>query len=239
MESDPSSGRLSGLVASPGSVSGAAVVSVNSIPHRPPRTHPYVLVAEATTPDMVPLLVNAAGIVTDTGGLTSHAANISRELGIPCIVSSRFGSLRINHGDQVMLDATANIVEWKHDRAKCVVCGKHPGLRVFDSDFWCAIPDGYPLREGHLLLVPIRHVEAWEQLTDNELASLPSAVTSCLSLLTARVGAHGINLGMNLGVAAGQTVPHLHFHFVPRKIGDVERPQGGIRHFLSSDIQYP
>jgi diadenosine tetraphosphate (Ap4A) HIT family hydrolase len=53
-------------------------------------------------------------------------------------------------------------------------------------------------------------------------------------------GADSFNLGLNDGPAAGQTVPHLHLHVVPRKTGDVTHPRGGIRNFLPDPlVEYP
>ncbi len=65
-----------------------------------------ILVSTATSPDLVPALKQAAAIVTDTGGITSHAAIISRELGIPCIVGTKIATKVLQDGDLVDVDAT-------------------------------------------------------------------------------------------------------------------------------------
>ncbi len=69
-----------------------------------------ILVAPVTTPDWVPFMRRAAAIVTDSGGTTSHAAIVSRELGIPCIVGTRSATRVLHDGMEVIVDATAGVV---------------------------------------------------------------------------------------------------------------------------------
>ncbi|HUZ85027.1 MAG TPA: putative PEP-binding protein, partial [Gaiellales bacterium] len=65
-----------------------------------------VLVAHATAPDWVPLMRRAAAIVTDSGGMTCHAAIVSRELGIPCVVGTSAATTTLRDAEQVTVDAT-------------------------------------------------------------------------------------------------------------------------------------
>jgi len=65
-----------------------------------------ILVSIATTPDLVPAIKKAAAIVTDIGGITCHAAIISRELGIPCVVGTRIATKALRDGDTVDVNAT-------------------------------------------------------------------------------------------------------------------------------------
>ncbi|ETR72126.1 MAG: hypothetical protein OMM_07700 [Candidatus Magnetoglobus multicellularis str. Araruama] len=90
----------------------ALVLSENNISKSLSFEKPYVLIAKLTTPDITPLLIKAEAIVTDIGGLSSHAANIARELGIPCIVDTKHASTTINQGDYVEVNADKNIVSW-------------------------------------------------------------------------------------------------------------------------------
>ncbi len=69
-----------------------------------------VLVCEVTTPDYVPLMQRASAIVTDQGGILSHAAIVARELGIPCIVGTQHATKKLKHGQLVIVDATQAIV---------------------------------------------------------------------------------------------------------------------------------
>jgi len=70
-----------------------------------------ILVAEATVPDYVPAMRKAGAIITDLGGLTSHAAIVSRELGIPCIIGTKIATKVLKDGDFVEVDANKGIVK--------------------------------------------------------------------------------------------------------------------------------
>jgi len=100
---------LKGLGASPGS----AVGRVNIIPTAEEISKMEdraVLVTDMTTPDFVPAMKKAVAIVTNTGGMTSHAAIVSRELGIPCIVGSKNATELLKAGQIVTVDGTHGMV---------------------------------------------------------------------------------------------------------------------------------
>ena len=84
-----------------------------------------------------------------------------------------------------------------------------------------AVLNAYPYTSGHLMVVPIRHVDSLAALGDVEAAELWSAVRQAVLALEASLGPEGVNLGANLGQAAGAGIPrHLHLHAVPRWAGD-------------------
>lgn len=106
---------LTGLVASKGSVSGKVViVKDRSELHKV--EYGDILVTRLTTPDFVVVMKKAAAIITDLGGLTSHAAIVSRELNIPCIVGTIFATSHLNDGDIVEVDAISGIVKKLGDK---------------------------------------------------------------------------------------------------------------------------
>ncbi len=92
--------------------------------------------------------------------------------------------------------------------------------------------DAYPVNPGHALLVPVRHVESWLEATVDEQAALLEAVRIACREIAKDRHPEGFNIGVNVGAAAGQTLPHLHVHVIPRYLGDVEDPRGGIRHVV-------
>lgn len=98
-----------GLGASPGRATGPARV-LESLAQSEKLQPGDVLVTRMTEPDWVPLMKKAAAIVTDEGGMTAHAAIVSRELGIPCIVGTHEGTRRIADGMLVTVDAREGVV---------------------------------------------------------------------------------------------------------------------------------
>lgn len=92
-----------------------------------------------------------------------------------------------------------------------------------------ALEDRYPVSPGHSLVVPRRLISSWWELGVDERTDLWNLVDEIKALLDARHAPDGYNVGFNAGVAAGQTVEHLHVHVIPRFDGDVPDPRGGIR----------
>jgi pyruvate, water dikinase len=65
-----------------------------------------VLVTKMTEPSMVPIMIKAAAIVTDVGGITCHAAIVSREMGTPCVVATKEATTKLQDGQKVRVDGT-------------------------------------------------------------------------------------------------------------------------------------
>jgi len=100
---------VSGLGASPGTVSGR-VRSVGKLDHLDAVTDGDVIVAEMTTPDMVPAMKRASAIVTDEGGMTSHAAIVSRELGVPAVIGAESATATLADDQYVTVDGDKGTV---------------------------------------------------------------------------------------------------------------------------------
>jgi len=104
---------LEGEPASPGTATG--VVIIIKTPKEINRVKSgQILVTTMTTPDFVPAMKKVNGIVTDKGGQTSHAAIVSRELGVPCVVGTKTATKDLKEGDVVTIDGTSGKV-WKGD----------------------------------------------------------------------------------------------------------------------------
>ncbi|MFM8213538.1 MAG: HIT domain-containing protein, partial [Pirellula sp.] len=101
-----------------------------------------------------------------------------------------------------------------------------------------ALWDGFPVSPGHLLIVPVRHVPSWFEATYEEQQALTSALEIAKSHIEAQYQPQGYNIGINVGATAGQTVPHLHVHLIPRYSGDVADPRGGVRHVIPQLANY-
>ncbi len=121
----------------------------------------------------------------------------------------------------------------------CLFCRKYLS-RIFESKYFFVIYDDFPLREGHILIIPLRHIQHLTLLTRAEFNDLYTVIQEMIEQIKEKYGADGYNLGINDGEAAGQTIPHLHIHIIPRHAGDVANPRGGIRKFLPNPLmEYP
>ena len=103
-----------------------------------------------------------------------------------------------------------------------------------------AIFDGFPVSPGHVLVTTRRIVETWFDATDEEQAALMALVKEAKHLLDLSLDPKpdGYNVGFNSGSAAGQTVPHVHIHVIPRYLGDMQDPRGGVRHVIPDKGNY-
>jgi diadenosine tetraphosphate (Ap4A) HIT family hydrolase len=86
--------------------------------------------------------------------------------------------------------------------------------------------------------VPPRHVASWSSLTADEKSAIITGVDAVRALIDAQHRPAGYNIGCNDGVAAGQTVMHFHMHVIPRYLGDVRDPRGGVRSVLGDKAAY-
>jgi ATP adenylyltransferase len=94
-------------------------------------------------------------------------------------------------------------------------------LVLYRSSHSFVMLNRYPYCNGHILVSPFRHVSALDKLDSGEMLDLFTTVSLCASILTDKFSPHGLNIGMNLGKAAGAGVDdHLHVHVVPRWVGD-------------------
>jgi diadenosine tetraphosphate (Ap4A) HIT family hydrolase len=98
--------------------------------------------------------------------------------------------------------------------------------------------DGFPLNPGHQLIVSKRHVDDYFALGQDEQRALLELTNAAHTRLEAAETAAGYNVGINVGRAAGQTIMHVHVHLIPRFIGDVPDPRGGIRWMIPARAQY-
>jgi diadenosine tetraphosphate (Ap4A) HIT family hydrolase len=115
-----------------------------------------------------------------------------------------------------------------------------PAARVIDSnDLAFAVEDAFPVAPGHTLIIVRRHVESFFALTPEEVAAVMELLGRAKGRLDASSGPDGYNIGVNVGRAAGQTVMHVHVHLIPRHVGDVADPRGGIRHVIPGKGGYP
>lgn len=124
------------------------------------------------------------------------------------------------------------------DQQVCPFCAL-PDDRIIDqSPLALVIRDGFPISPGHTLVIPRRHVGSFFESSPEERASLLMLLDRAREKLVAELRPDGFNVGINDGAAAGQTVPHLHIHLIPRYFGDQPDPRGGVRWVMSDKARY-
>lgn len=101
-----------------------------------------------------------------------------------------------------------------------------------------AVADGFPISPGHALIIPRRHVESIFELNAEEINSLIMLLAEAKNVLAEEQKPDGFNIGLNDGPAAGQTIPHVHIHLIPRFIGDRPDPRGGVRWIIPEKADY-
>lgn len=120
----------------------------------------------------------------------------------------------------------------------CPFCTLPQDRIVLQSDLALVIRDGFPISQGHTLIIPKRHVGSFFESTDLERDSLLRLIDQAKTALDKEFHPAGYNIGINDGATAGQTVPHLHIHLIPRYLGDSPDPRGGVRWIFPDKAKY-
>ena len=121
----------------------------------------------------------------------------------------------------------------------CLFCNiKENGL-ANENELAYASYDTFPVSDLHCLIIPKRHVKDYFDLTDEEVI----ACNELIKLIKKEIelkdpSVEGFNLGTNAGQTAGQSILHCHIHIIPRRKGDVDNPQGGIRSVIPQKQHY-
>ena len=110
--------------------------------------------------------------------------------------------------------------------------------KLLESEIGFVIYDGFPVSEGHCLVVPHRVYANYFDSTEEEIVGLQALVLETQKLLREKFSPDGFNVGINCGEAAGQTVPHMHIHVIPRYKDDMDDPRGGVRGVIPSKQKY-
>lgn len=118
----------------------------------------------------------------------------------------------------------------------CPFC--HPEGVLFGNDQAYVCQDKHPVNPGHLLIIPKRHVADFFLTTDAEKVALLSLLDEAKQYLDGKHTPAGYNVGINVGGIAGQTIPHVHIHLIPRYQDDTENPRGGVRGVIPSRQSY-
>lgn len=120
----------------------------------------------------------------------------------------------------------------------CPFCNRQDRDIYFENDLAFAFYDQYPVSPGHTLIVPKRHVASFFSLDRKEVSRLNDLCLCCKETLQVKFNPTGFNLGVNVGLDAGQSIFHCHVHLIPRYHGDVTNPLGGVRGVIPEKQHY-
>ena len=109
---------------------------------------------------------------------------------------------------------------------------------VASNNLAFAIRDGYPVTDGHSLIIPKRHTQSFFDLTADEQQALLALMETAKHGIDAEFAPNSYNVGINDGPAAGQTVPHVHIHLIPRYRKEGVDPRGGVRWVVPGKADY-
>ena len=121
----------------------------------------------------------------------------------------------------------------------CLFCNINESGLADENNLAYASFDTYPVSDLHCLIIPKRHVKDYFELSNDELIACNKLIKKIKEeILLKDPLVKGFNIGTNNGKVAGQTVLHCHIHLIPRREGDVENPQGGVRSVIPLKQHY-
>ena len=121
----------------------------------------------------------------------------------------------------------------------CLFCNSKESGIAYENDLAFASYDTYPISNQHCLIIPKRHVADYFELSNEELIACNDLIKIVkLEVLEKDKSIKGFNIGTNAGKIAGQSIMHCHIHLIPRREGDVDNPQGGVRSVIPKKQHY-
>lgn len=125
---------------------------------------------------------------------------------------------------------------WKLSNKECIFCQMKD--YILENELAYAIYDKYPVGKGHMLFIPKRHVKDFFDITKEEREAIFDLIDEGKKLLDEKYSPDSYNVGINCGEHAGQTIMHVHVHLIPRYIGDMKDPTGGVRGVIPEKMKY-
>jgi ATP adenylyltransferase len=149
-------------------------------------------------------------------------------------------SCNASKGNRDSTDLAGSRIEYTNRLDGCLFCEAYSDRKVIaENTLAYAIEDGFPVTEGHTLIIPKRHVIDYFGLSTAEVSATHQLLHEVKNkLCSSDETITGFNIGMNAGASSGQTVFHSHTHLIPRREGDVDNPKGGVRHVINGKGYY-
>ena len=121
----------------------------------------------------------------------------------------------------------------------CLFCNSKVSGIAHENDLAYASYDTYPVSNLHCLIIPKRHVADYFELSNDEIIACNELIKIIKkNILNNDQSVKAFNIGTNAGKLAGQSIMHCHIHLIPRRAGDVDNPQGGVRSVIPKKQHY-
>ena len=121
----------------------------------------------------------------------------------------------------------------------CLFCNSKISGIAHENDLAYASYDTYPVSNHHCLIIPKRHFSDYFELTNDELIACNDLIKKVKQEVKSKdKSIVAFNIGANIGKVSGQSIMHCHIHLIPRREGDVENPQGGVRAVIPKKQHY-
>ena len=121
----------------------------------------------------------------------------------------------------------------------CLFCNSKVSGIAHENDLAYATYDTYPVSDQHCLIIPKRHVDNYFELSNDEVIACNDLIKIIKKeILDNDQSVKAFNIGTNAGKLAGQSIMHCHIHLIPRRAGDVDNPQGGVRSVIPKKQHY-
>jgi len=154
-----------------------------------------------------------------------------------CIVKLPYKTVFKN--ENVEIYEYQHINQIAHQNLTCPFCNPDSTREVIlESATAFAIYDKFPVNEGHVLIIPKRHCSDYFSLSFKEQSACWFIMNKAKKILATKFNPDGFNIGININEPAGQTIPHVHIHLIPRYKGDVDNPIGGVRGVIPGKGNY-
>ncbi len=146
----------------------------------------------------------------------------------------------------IFKNENCEIYEYRHfnqniekENIECIFCNPEPDRElIVESATAYSIYDKFPVNDGHALIIPKKHCVNYFDLSFKEQSACWYVLNKVKKIVSERFSPEGFNIGVNVGNTAGQTIPHVHIHLIPRYKGDVANPTGGVRNIIQQKGDY-
>ncbi len=119
-----------------------------------------------------------------------------------------------------------------------ILAGEIPGAILYEGEHSFALLDIFPQAPGHVLVISKKAYPYWEDTPQEVLTDMTATIKLMIGRIKSKLGVEGVNVVVNDGAVAGQEIPHIHFHIIPRATGDGIRLAGSQGSYTEEEFSH-